>query len=106
MSEQALDKSGRPISVGDLVIYGHALGRCAALQYGKILAIKWKEGYDRSKRASFTVQGVGLSDNGTHSSHSASMLQKGTLQFGSRILVITRDQVPAKVLALLDEVQP
>ncbi len=31
------DKIGQEIKVGDLIAYGHALGRCAGLRIGKVL---------------------------------------------------------------------
>lgn len=101
------DKSGRDIKVGDLIVYGHALGRCAALQYGKVLAInpkkhrRWdgNEWHDEDT-PHFTVQGVD-----THWSGKVKLLRKGTLQFGDRILIVNRDQVPVSILGLLDSVQ-
>src|ERR1039458_3246500 len=33
------DAIGQPISVGDLIAYGHALGRCAGVRIGKVLSI-------------------------------------------------------------------
>ena len=101
------DKAGAVIEVGDLIIYGHALGRCAALQYGKVLAIKLKtktkwrgslllsEDYETPH---FTVQGVADEPNPW-------LLRKGTLQFADRILVINREQVPQTTLKLLDGVK-
>ena len=34
------DKTGTEIKEGDFIVYGHALGRCAGLRIGKVLAIK------------------------------------------------------------------
>jgi ribonuclease HI len=34
------DKIGKEIRVGDLIVYGHALGRCAGLRIGEVLEIK------------------------------------------------------------------
>ncbi len=39
------DKSGREINIGDYIVYGLALGRCAALRFGKVLDIKFKTKY-------------------------------------------------------------
>lgn len=33
------DKAGVKVVPGDFIIYGHALGRCAGLRYGKVLAL-------------------------------------------------------------------
>jgi hypothetical protein len=47
----ATDKLGTPLAVGDFIVYGHALGRCAALRIGRILNITEK------KVESFYVKG-------------------------------------------------
>lgn len=107
---QPLDKSGREIHSGDLIIYGSALGRSATLQYGKIVAIKFKSDreFNRDKKEwedvevpRYTVQGV---STWSWASENASLLQKGTLSFGDRILILHRDQLPKAVLDILDGV--
>jgi hypothetical protein len=105
------DKSGRLIQPGDLIVYGHALGRCAGLQYGKVLAVNWKDErvydyrtnkWDEDARVPhFTVQGV---DQDWSHEEPKLLKRKGTLQFGDRILVVEREQVPMTVLELLDSV--
>ena len=34
------DILGREIKAGCIIVYGHALGRCAALKIGKVLKVK------------------------------------------------------------------
>lgn len=117
-----LDKIGQKIEIGSIIVYGHALGRCAALQLGKILAIKvmpkksqrWTgkrdpitnqgiyEDYDDADYR-ITVQGVGMNDN-WHPDDSPELLRKGTLQFPSRMIVLNREVVPQKIRELLDSV--
>lgn len=58
------DKVGRPILVGDVIAYGHALGRCAALQLGVVLELREGENdaYARAdKRCRIKVHGVNMS---------------------------------------------
>lgn len=105
---KALDKAGREVRPGDLIIYGHALGRCAGLRYGKVLAITWKTAFYRGekKEPHFTVQGVDTDwSDWDHRGQPELCGRKGTLQYGSRILVLERDQVPMAVLELLDSVE-
>lgn len=101
-----LDKSGRKLSAGDLIVYGHALGRCAALQYGKVLEIRWsKPKYDfETAQPKVKVQGMYLPDNWDREDP-PKLLKPSTLAFGSRILILSREQVEPRVLAILDEVK-
>lgn len=39
INDKPYDKLGREIKVGDIICYGHALGRCAALRVGKVLKV-------------------------------------------------------------------
>jgi hypothetical protein len=104
----ALDKAGNEIRVGDLIIYGHALGRCAGLRYGKVMKITWKEErqYDHSTNKwrlemvpHFQVQGV--DDDWSHQEAKLNK-RKGTLMFGTRILVLDRKQVPETALKTVE----
>lgn len=114
------DKSGRDLKAGDLIVYGHALGRCAGLQYGLVLEVleprterSWAETPDLIPR--IRVQGVDRSDNyqgqqlgwmknQTVPDHPPKLLKASVLTFSSRILKLSRDQVPPDVLALTDAV--
>ena len=93
-----LDKSGREIKVNDLIIYGHALGRCAGLQYGKVLNLREvKDKYSDKIGQRLTVIGVN-SDWSRISINS----KKSTLLFPeSRVLVVEEYQVPENILQLL-----
>lgn len=111
------DKTGRALKAGDFVVYGHALGRCAGLQYGRVLAItEGKFGYDDKLYPKLRIQGVEMDDNNAfhHPERTkerrerfkdplASLLKPSVLTFPSRVLRVTRDQVPAEVLELLDK---
>lgn len=109
MKTTAIDKAGRELKPGDLIIYGHSLGRCAGLQYGKILAVKFKDDrkynfktreHEDIKVPHYTVQGV----DGDWGHQEPKLRKKGTLQFGDRILAVYRDQVPGAILDLLDSI--
>lgn len=93
------DKAGHDLKPGDLIVYGHALGRCAALRYGMIISInKPKEdSYSNKDKLHVRVRGV---DDGWDGK--PELLSKdSTLQFGDRILRISNSQMPEKVLKLL-----
>ena|ERR1700690_2048063 len=99
---KSLDKSRKEIKVGDFIIYGHALGRCAGLRYGKVLAIKEVKDYADRIKNHFTVQGV---DDDWYPDTPKLAERKGTLQFGDRILIVTEDQIPDKIFELLNGVE-
>lgn len=111
------DKTGRPLKTGDFIIYGHALGRCAGLQYAKVLAItEGKVEYNEKSFPKLRVQGVNLDDN--YDFHNPewtnkrrnmfgdpriSLLKPSTLSFPSRVLRITKEQIPKDVLKALKD---
>lgn len=93
------DKSGRELQVGDIIVYGHALGTCASLQYGIIKEIKSPKNIYNASREHARVRGT---DQDWHKL--AKLRNKdGTLQYGERILKVWAEQVPSEVLALLLE---
>lgn len=99
----ANDKSGRPLSVGDFIVYGHALGRSAALQYGRILKIETKEKYGQ-QTLSIRVQGASTDDHYDAKRgwvSEAYLLRPGNLQYGDRTLKIEPHQMPNDVFELL-----
>ena len=59
------DKAGCDLKPGDFIVYGHALGRCAGLQYGVVLEIlpPNRKGWTGSKSPRIRVQGIDLDDN-------------------------------------------
>jgi hypothetical protein len=104
-TSEFIDKSGREVKPGDTIIYGHALGRCAGLQYGLALAVKKVKEHswdpDSSTVAHLTVQGV----DQDWGDEPKLLKRKGTLQFGDRTLVLNHAQVPEKIRELLASVK-
>lgn len=96
------DKAGKVLKPGDLVLYGHALGRCAGIRYGKVTGIQWgKSGYG-DRKLKLKVRGV--DDDWRH--REANLTQKeALLEFPSRIVKIEDHQIPEKYKALLDKVE-
>ena len=93
-----LDKSGREIKINDLIIYGHALGRCAGLRYGKVLDLKEVKD-DYSDRINPRVIIIGADDDW---GDAKLLSKKSTLLFPeSRVLVVEEYQVPEIILQLL-----
>lgn len=95
------DKLGKDIVVGSYIAYGHALGRCAGLRIGKVLAIKHipkSNPHYYGSEWRITVRGV----DDDWSPHSPMELCKknGTLQFPDRIVVLLN--VPDVYVALLE----
>lgn len=100
------DKAGRQIQPGDLIVYGHALGRCAALRYGIAIAVQWSKAEWVEPKPHLSVVGVDESGrwNSDKREYEAALCKRGTLQFGDRILKVTEDQMPPEFLALLKTV--
>lgn len=108
MSEPILDKAGQEIKSGCIIVYGHALGRCAGLRFGKVLAAK---SFDNGKNHHITecntdyrITVWGIDDDWAHRGPNL-LSKKSTLMFPDRILVLTETQVKPEIKALLDTVQ-
>lgn len=97
------DKIGQPLTVGDYVVYGHALGRCAGLRIGKILKIyEAVENYSNKKSIHFTVMGV--DDDHPTLWPAALCERRGTLMFHDRIMKLSAETVPQEIKNLLEPV--
>lgn len=102
------DKLGNEITVGAYIVYGHALGRCAGLQIGKVLSIKagpTDAGYWRNEHEppppSWRIRVVSVDDNGFYgNTRKPTLNNKGTLQFPNRILVLA--DLPEAYKQILD----
>jgi hypothetical protein len=100
------DKSGREIAVGDIIAYGHALGRCPGIRYGKVLGFRTGKditsySYTDKKAVKIFVQGV----DDDWKNEPPKLARPSVLNFSSRIIKVTPDQVSPKVLALLEKVE-
>jgi hypothetical protein len=91
------DKAGINLKSGDLIIYGHALGRCAGLQYGKILEIVHTKTWNDKPIEKVRVQGVDTDWD----FEKPRLLRPSCLQFSERILKITQNQMPKEIRELL-----
>lgn len=97
---------GQTIQPGDYIAYGQALGRCAAMNIGRVidaglksLPPRWK-GENRDEQE-FRCKIVGLDwDYRTDSYVRGEKLR--TLMFSDRIVVLHPDTVPANLKALLE----
>jgi len=97
------DKSGRKLKGGDFVIYGHALGRCAGLRYGKVIQVQWSKGYDGDdKIPKLKVHGV---DDDWEHNEPRLCSKSVALGFPQRVLKIDRDQLPNKFSEMLDAIE-
>lgn len=87
------DKCGSDLEVGDYIVYGHALGRCAGLRYGLVL-----ESNDNS------IKIIGYNDDFYNIPRWNGILSKpSTLRFPGRILKIYSSQVPEHIQVDLGE---
>jgi hypothetical protein len=99
-----LDKLGTPVEIGSIIVYGHALGRCAALRVGRVLELNqvprpyWYGTGPAPATWHATVIGIADEWNG----RPAALNEKvGTLQFPDRWVVLTPAQVPVVYRELL-----
>jgi hypothetical protein len=106
------DKAGQRVHIGDVIVYGHALGRCAALQYGMVTKFKEsKNKWTDKPEVHLIVRGISYHDNdmdnvGNRNStyrQVPKFLKLGTLQFPSRLLKVNVDQIPLDVYTLVDK---
>lgn len=96
-----LDKRGKPIVVGAYIVYGHALGRCAGLRFGKVLAVKETVRQDRSM-SPYSIRVIGVDDD--WSTREPKLCSRpGNLMFPDRIIVLEAADMPDVHLRLLDE---
>lgn len=101
-----LDKSGHPITVGSYIVYGHALGRCAGLRFGKVLGVKrkpkpsYRELLDSDSQWSVTV--IGFNDDFSWCNSYGINDKTGTLGFPDRILVIPPEWLTEEIRSALD----
>jgi hypothetical protein len=82
------DKAGIELHPGDLIVYGHALGRCAGLQYGVVL---------KATPDGIMVRGV----DADWSQLRPRLLKKAWLKFSERVLRVTPEQVHHTIGSLL-----
>lgn len=98
------DKAGVYIFKGDLIVYGHNLGRCAGLRYGKVLDIIVKRADWRCETDTVKLKVRGVDDD--WDSREAELLSRVSyLQFNGRVLRVSREQVPGHIVNLLDAVE-
>jgi hypothetical protein len=81
------DKAGREIQVGQYIVYGHALGRCAGLRYGVVLAT-----------AEDHIEIRGCDDDW----HIRLLSRNSSLRFPKRILIVTGSQLPVEIVRAFD----
>ena len=93
------DKLGKPITPGCYIAYGHALGRCAALRIGMVLAVKKSTGIGYSD-ARITVIGV---DDDWRDKPPVLNFRVGTLMFPNRTIVLSPKSVPPEYRKLFKE---
>jgi hypothetical protein len=101
----AKDKLGRAFRAGDFIAYGHALGRCAGLRIGKVLAIRQAptETWRDVPLLGWRITVVGVSDD--WDDKPLELCKKGTLQFPNRCLKLDPTDVPKAYLDLYERTE-
>ena len=102
--DRCFDKLGQEIVVGSAIVYGHALGRCAGLRIGKVVAPprKVKARYGNGTTFFLTIMGI---DDDWDSKTPRLLSKKSTLQFPNRTIVLLRSQLADPIRGLLDTIE-
>lgn len=79
-----IGKDGRTVCVGDFVIYGHNLGRCAGMRFGIVLKIEVVTDYRGDDE--WRIQVRGIDDDWRRDIGDAKPCRKGTLMYPERIM--------------------
>lgn len=97
------DKIGQNISEGSYIVYGHLLGRCAALKIGLVLKINSVI----SKYSDYHIGVIGIEEKHLwqYDVTIPCLTKQGTIQYPDRTLVLSREIVPKEYLELFDEYQ-
>lgn len=97
------DRTGRSVHVGDFIVYAHALGRSAGLQYGLVLEICSRPAtplwWHKSPMLNHRIKVIGMDD---HWGHNEPKLNErhGYLLFPERI-ILANDIMPDHARSLL-----
>lgn len=97
-----LDKSGQEICPGDFIVYGHNIDRSAALRFGKVIAVKPREGRWAREENAVTVTVIGVEDDSWIHPEPRLCRRKGSLLYPNRILCVSKELVPEPQRTLLE----
>lgn len=96
------DKAGQAVKVDDYIIYGHALGRSAALRWGKVKEIFYKGRNDHQGVENYSIRVRGVDYDDCPNLWEPRVSRKDvTLQFADRTILATAF-VPSHIKKLLD----
>jgi|GEM_PF-3123207 hypothetical protein len=100
------DKAGVNLAPGDLIVYGHALGRCAGLRYGKVLALvahpKSEYNFDsKTGDRECKLRVMGADDDWSPHKPPELLSKASVISFGSRVIKLHPEQVPKPIADLL-----
>jgi hypothetical protein len=97
------DKIGQRVDVGSFIAYGHALGRCAGLRVGLVLALGRTEppAWRTNDGPGWKATVIGIDDDWEH--RPVQVCDRiGTLFFPNRWLVLDPETLPATYRSALD----
>lgn len=95
-----IDKSGKPLAPGDLVVYAVTLGRVGSLAYGKVLGIT-----ANGKLRVHKVEKPWYAPPGETPVPQPAR-KPSLLMYGERVLMIQPDQVPPEFVPVFDAIRP
>ena len=91
------DKCGKEIFVGSYIVYGHNLGRCAGLKFGKIIKIEKPK--SEFSDHDYNICVIGIDDDWGF--RDASLSKRGILFYPERIIVLDFNDLPEYAQKLL-----
>lgn len=98
------DKTGRNVKVGDYIAYGHNLGRCAGIRFGKVCQIAAVEAtrWSGQTEIEWRITVIGVDDDWCGREIKL-CTRKGVLLFPERIICIN-ELIPEEYKELLKTV--
>lgn len=96
------DKAGQEVKVGDFIVYAHGLGRCSALQFGRVFSIVSEEvPYHYGSKKNKTLWKIGVRGIEQNSFLPNRLLRAGTLLYPDRI-ILANDFMPSVLKELYE----
>lgn len=96
-----LDKANQEIIPGKFIIYGHALGRCAGLRFGRVIEVKNPEPTGNQYNPyTYGIKIRGVDYEWRQTTEPSLLKRDSTLFFPDRIIVLHDNQVPEEVKKL------
>jgi hypothetical protein len=97
-----LDKSGRPIKVGDYIVYVFGGGSSTNMRYGKVIALDSFQPYPPHPKLEYSISVQTVNNEDYMCRENPKLLKSiSVLKMPNRMLIVEKHQIPMKVQTLL-----